>query len=153
MPKPIKTQVLEALVTVLSTATGLVTVERFPPVPTNLDVAKAPIAYIYEATPEVRERNNRFARGILELDIVVFIELQSIDADTGNIQFNDKADQIQAQIHDLLHTTGHPELTGLAMKILERQVEKTVPNDTWGILIYTVEVTYQHLTGDSFSRS
>lgn len=153
MPIPIKTQVLTQLVVALKTASDLVTVERFPPTPTELDIAMAPIAYIHEGSAETRESNNRFARGILELDIMVFIELQSVDADNGNLTFNDKADEIQAQIHNILIGPGHSNLNGLALKILERQVEKQVPNDRWGVLVYTVEVTYQHLTGDAFSRS
>lgn len=153
MPTPIKTELLTQLVVALATASDLVTVERFPPTPTELDSAKAPIAYIHEGTPETRETNNRFARGVLELDIMVFIELQSVDADNGNLTFHDKADEIQGQIHDILIGSGHSNLNGLAIKVLERQVEKQVPNDRWGVLVYTVEVTYQHLTGDAFSRS
>jgi hypothetical protein len=153
MAIPIKTLVLKALVTALETATDLVTVMRFPPTGINLDTINAPAAFIHEGVPEQRETNNRFYRGILELDIVVFIQLQSIDADRGNLEFLDKADEIQGQIHNILHSTGHPELTGLAIKILERQVEKVIPNDSWGVLVYTVDVTYQHLTGNAFSRS
>ncbi len=153
MSSTIKTQVLLALVDALATASGLVTVSRFPPTGVNLETVPTPAAYIHEATPETRESNNRFARGILELDIMVFIALQSGDADNGNLTFLDQADDIQGQIHNILHQTGYPGLTGLVLKVEERQVEKIIPNDQWGVLVYTVEVTYQHLTGDAFSRS
>lgn len=152
MATTIKTQLLQGLVTALQGAANLRTVERFPPIPTNLDAAKAPIAYIHESTPEIRETNNRFYRGVLELDIMVFIELQSRDAETGNLIFLDKADEIQGEIHGILMGTGTMSLAG-GPRILERSVEKIIPNDSWGVLLYTVEVTYQHLTGDAFSSS
>ena len=153
MTIPIKTQVLQGLVTALLTAPDLVTVQRFPPVPTELQTSQAPIAFIHEASPELRESNNRFYKGILELDIMVFIELKSVDVDSGNLTFHDLADRIQGQIHNILHTSGFPQLTGLVLKVTERQVEKLIPNDIWGVLVYTVEITYQHLTGDAFSKS
>ena len=153
MPTAIKTEMLTQLAVALATASDLVTVERFPPTPVELDTAKAPVAYIHEGGPEVRESNNRFARGVLELDIMVFIELQSTDTENGNLTFLDKADEIQGQIHDILFGTGHANLAGLVLKVEERQVEKQIPNDRWGVLVYTVEVTYQHLTADAFSRS
>lgn len=152
MANSIKTQLLQELVVALQTASSLITVKRFPPTATRLDSAKAPIAYIYEPVPETKENNNRYSRGILELDIIVFIELKSDDVDNGNLTFLDKADTIQAEIHDILYGPGHTNLKGLALRILDRTVEKSVPNDAWGVLIYTIEVTYQHLTGDAFNR-
>ena len=153
MALPIKTQVLQALVTALLTASDLVSVERFPPTTTHLELARTPIAYIAEAAPETRETNNRFYQGTLELDITVFIELQSGESDEGNLTFLDKADEIQAQIHDILLGPNAPGLIPFGVKILERSSEKLISNDQWGALLYTVEVTYQHLMGDAFAKS
>ncbi len=152
MAVTIKTQLFQELVIALKTASDIQTVERFNPIPTDLDSSVAPIAYIFESTPEIRETNNRFARGVLELDIMVFIELQSKDKDTGNLTFLDLADSIEGQIHNILLGPGHNNLRGLALKVIERSVEKVIPNDIWGILVYTVEITYQHLMGDAFNK-
>ena len=130
---------------------SLVTVERFPPTAISLDNVLAPIAYVHEPAPEVRESNNRSYRGILELDIAVFIELKSEDKENGNVTFLDTADQIQAEMHNILFGGTATNLKGFGIKIVERSSEKVVPNDQWGVLIYTIEVTYSHVTGNAFS--
>ena len=153
MATPIKTQVLQQLMIALQATPSLVTVERFPPTAISLDNVQAPIAYLHEPSPEVREKNNRSYQGILELDIAVFIELKSEDKDNGNVTFLDHADLIQAEMHNVLFGGTATNLKGFGLKILEQSSEKLVPNDQWGVLLYSIEVTYSHATGNAFSTT
>lgn len=153
MSTSIKTQVLQQLMIALQLVPSLVTVERFPPTAISLDNVSSPIAYLHESSPEIRESNNRYYKGVLELDIAVFIQLKSEDVENGNVTFLDTSDNIQADIHNILFGGKAKNLKGFGIKIVERSSEKLVPNDQWGVLIYTIEVTYSHVTGNAFSTT
>lgn len=148
----IKNQLLQAMVTAIANASDLMTVKRFPPTGIDLDTVQTPACFIHEAAPEVRTTNNRFYQGELELDLITFIALDETDIINGNVTFLDQADEIQGQIHDILFGASASGLAGLALRILERSVEKGISNNSWGHIIYTINVTYQHLVGNASSR-
>jgi hypothetical protein len=88
--------------------------------------------------------------GTMEIAIVVFIDLTVMDASTGNLEFSDYADVIQAKIHAALWSsinTGNKVITD----VVELRVERATSSETYGELQYTCQVEYRHKRGDGFT--
>ena len=147
---PIRTLAVQDLCTALSTIPDLKTVTRTQPRPNDLQKVPLPAAFIYDVLPESRARNGSWMIGTMEIAIVVFIDLTVMDASTGNLEFSDYADVIQAKIHAALLSsinTGNKVITDVE----EVSVERGSSSETYGDLTYTCKVKYYHKRGDAFT--
>jgi hypothetical protein len=88
--------------------------------------------------------------GTMEIAIVVFIDLTVMDASTGNLEFSDYADVIQAKIHAALFLE-IPATAKVIIDVEEVSVERGSSSETYGDLTYTCKVTYRHKRGDAFT--
>lgn len=147
---PIRTLAIRDLCTALLTIPDLKTVQRVEPRPIDLQTVKLPAAYVYDVLPEQRARNGAWMIGTMEIVIVVFISLTVKDESTGNLNFSDTADVIQAKIHAALFKD-IPATTKVITDVTELSVERETPNDAFGELTYTCSVTYRHTRGNAFS--
>ena len=150
MSVPIRTLALQDLCTALSTIPDLKTVKRVQPRANDLQTVPLPAAYIYDVLPEQRARNGQWMIGTMEIAIVVFINLTVMDESTGNLEFSDYADVIQARIHAALLTitiAGNKVITD----VKEVSVERGASSETYGDMTYTCQVTYRHKRGDAFT--
>jgi hypothetical protein len=147
---PVRTTVMEALCTALKTIPELATVKRFEPVPTDLALLPAPAAFLYDVVPETFKRNNRVMIMEQEVNIAVFIALTASDTTQRYVPFNELADKLEAKIHNAIWTQ-IPDTAGLIQDVLEQSSEREISNESWGILTYTVTVTYRHKLGDGFT--
>lgn len=150
MTTPIRTLAIEDLVVALTTIPDLQTIKRTQPRPTDLQTVPLPAAYIYDVLPETRARNGHWMIGTMEIAIVVFIDLTVMDASTGNLEFSEFADVIQAKLHAALFSA-IPLSNKVITDIEEVSVERGVSSETYGDLTYTVKVTYQHKRGNAFT--
>ncbi len=147
---PIRTLAVQDLCTALSTIPDLKTIKRTQPRPIDLQSVPLPAAYIYDVLPETRARNGSWMIGTMEIAIVVFIDLTVMDASTGNLEFSDYADVIQAKIHAALLSsinTGNKVIADLE----EVSVQRGTSSETYGDLTYTCKVIYYHKRGDAFT--
>ena len=150
MNTPIRTLAVQDLCTALSTIPDLKTVKRVQPRPNDPQTVPLPAAYIYDVLPETRARNGRWMIGTMEIAIVVFIDLTVMDASTGNLEFSDYADVIQAKIHAALYlaiNSGNKVITD----VVELRVERAAQSETYGELQYTIQAEYRHKRGDAFT--
>jgi hypothetical protein len=147
---PVRTTVMEALCTALKTITELKTVKRFEPVPTDLARVAAPVAYLFDTAPETFDKNNRVMRAEQEVNIAVFIELTAKDTSERYRPFNDLADMFEAHIHNAMQSQVL-DPTGIIESIEDLSSEREIANDSWGVLTYTIKVTYRHKFGDGFT--
>lgn len=147
---PVRTTVMDALITALETITELKTVKRFEPVPTDLARVPAPACFVYDVVPETFQKNNRVMIVTQEVNIAVFIGLTAADITERYVPFNEQADILEARIHGALWTQV-PDTAGLIQNIVDQSSEREIANDSWGILTYTVLVTYRHKFGDAFT--
>lgn len=147
---PIRTLAIQDLCTALSTIPDLKTVKRTQPRANDLQTVPLPAAYIYDVLPEQRARNGRWMVGTMEIAIVVFIDLTVMDASTGNLEFSDYADVIQAKIHAALFLE-IPATAKVIIDVEEVSVERGSSSETYGDLTYTCKVTYRHKRGDGFT--
>jgi hypothetical protein len=134
----------------LSTVPDLKTVKRVQPRATDLQTVPLPAAYIYDVLPEQRARNGSWMIGTMEIAIVVFFDLTVKDASTGNLEFSDYADVIQAKIHAALFSTA-PSGGRVITDVKEVSAERSVSSETYGELQLTIQVMYRHKRGDAFS--
>lgn len=147
---PIRTLVVESIITALSTITALLTVEKYKPRPIDLLMVRTPAAYVYDTLPETRTRNNRYVDAEMDVAIVVFIPLTAADESTGNVGFSETADIIQAEIHDALFSE-IPLPNKAITDILESSVEREIQSEQFGELTYIVRVKYRHARGNAYS--
>lgn len=150
MPTPVRTKVLEALEQALSTIPELAYVRRFQPTPVDLTTIPTPACFVYDSLPDRLEKNNRFMRVESDTAIVVFLPIQQSDLSNNYEDFNLAADVIQGRIHNALHSQ-LPDPEGLIGKVEDSTVEREINNDIWGVLTYTVTITWVHKFGDAFS--
>jgi hypothetical protein len=141
---------MEALCTALKTIPELKTVKRFEPVPTDLSRLPAPACFIYDVVPETFEKNNRVMIVEQEVNIAVFIGLTALDTEERYVPFNELADKIEAKIHSAIWNQ-IPDTGGLIQNIKDQSSEREISNESWGVLTYTVIVTYRHKFGDGFT--
>jgi hypothetical protein len=73
----------------------------------------------------------------MELAIVVFIPLTAKDESTGNLEFSDLADIIQAEIHAVLYS-GIMAANKAIVDVTESTVEREVQGVEFGELTYEV---------------
>lgn len=147
---PVRTQVMEALCTALKTIPELKTVKRFEATPTDLGRVPTPAAYLFDTVAETFQRNNRVLISEQEVNVAVFIPLTAKDAEQGNVPFNNLADEIQSKIHTAMQTQ-LPDTPGLIQDVQDRSSEREIANESWGVLTYTIVVTYRHKYGDGFT--
>lgn len=147
---PVRTTVMEALCTALKTIPELKTVKRFEPVPTDLALLPAPVAFLYDVVAETFKRNNRVMIVEQEVNIAVFIALSAADTTERYVPFNNLADQIEAKIHNAIWTQ-IPDTAGLIQDVKDQSSEREIANESWGVLTYTIIVTYRHKLGDGFT--
>jgi hypothetical protein len=140
----IKVQVMRKLEEVLAAVPGLGSVSRWHGKPIDLDHVKLPALFLFEEE-ETRDKRNRLAVGVVKLHLMVFIPLSP----AGAVSFNDLADNLQGKIHNALITTS--ELKGLVENIVEGLFRKEFPNDLYGVLYQSFDITYFHAWGDAFS--
>jgi hypothetical protein len=140
----VKVQVMRKLAEILGTIPELGSVHRWQGKPTDLDQVKLPALFLFEEE-ESRDKRNRLAVGVVKLHLMVFIPLSP----AGSVSFNDRADNLQGEIHNALITTS--ELKGLAENIVEGSFRKEFPNDLYGVLYQSFDITYFHAWGDAFS--
>lgn len=148
MATPIRTQVILAVKTALESIAEIETVDRFQPRPVDLTKIQTPACFIYDSAPEQISKQNRYLQGELELALVVFIALTNADESNGGTDFSDRADIIQAEIHAALQTIPN---TGLILRVVEQSSEREITNPDWGVLTYTVTVTYRHKFGNGYT--
>jgi len=147
---PVRTRVMEILCTALKTIPELKTVKRFEPVPTDLARVAHPACYIFDVVPETFKTNNRVMIVEQEVNIAVFISLTANDIEERYRPFNDCADMFEAKIHAAIwHDITDPD--GLIQNISDLSSEREIANDGWGVLTYSVTVTYRHKFGDAFT--
>jgi hypothetical protein len=147
---PIRTLAIQDLCTALSTIPDLKTVKRTQPRANDPQTVPLPAAYIYDVLPEQRARNGQWMIGTMEIAIVVFIDLTVMDASTGNLEFSDYADVIQAKIHAALFSE-IPASNKVITDVEEVSVERGSSSETYGDLTYTCKVKYRHKRGDAFT--
>lgn len=147
---PIRTLAIQDLCTALSTIPDLKTVKRVQPRPNDPQTVPLPAAYIYDVLPETRARNGSWMIGTMEIAIVVFLDLTVMDASTGNLEFSDYADVIQAKIHAAL-LTGINSGNKVIADIEEVAVERSASSETYGELQLTIKVQYLHKRGNAFT--
>jgi hypothetical protein len=141
---------MEALCTALQTIPELKTVKRFEPIPTDLDRVPTPAAYLFDIAPESFQRNNLVMISSQDVNVAVFIPLTAKDTQLGNVPFNNLADEIQSKIHTAMQTQ-IPDTAGLIQDVRDVTSEREISNDSWGVLTYTITVTYRHKFGDGFT--
>ena len=144
MADSIKVQVMKKLEEVLAAVPGLGSVSRWHGKPIDLDRVKLPALFLFEEE-ESRDKRNRLAVGVIKLHLMIFIPLSP----AGQVSFNDAADNLQGEIHNALINT--LELKGLVEKIVEGTFRKEFPNDLYGVLYQSFDITYFHVWGDAFS--
>lgn len=144
MADSIKVQVMKKLEEVLAAVPGLGSVSRWHGKPIDLDRVKLPALFLFEEE-ENRDKRNRLAVGVIKLQAMIFIPLSP----AGQVSFNDAADNLQGAIHNVLINT--LELKGLVEKIVEGTFRKEFPNDLYGVLYQSFDITYFHVWGDAFS--
>lgn len=142
----IKAQVMRAVEQVLRTIPELGSVNRWEGRPIDLDTLKTPALFLFEEE-EARDKRNRLAVGTIRLHLMVFISLKP----SGLASFSDMADLIQGEIHNALITT--TELKGLVENLVEGPIRREFPNDLYGALTMSFDLTYFHNWGDAFSVS
>lgn len=147
---PVRTRVMEALCAALTTIPELKTVKRFEPVPTDLARLPDPVCFLYDVVPEVFRKNNLAMIVEQEVNIAVFISLTADDTESNYLPFNNKADVIEAKIHSAIWNQ-IPDPEGLIQNIADQASEREIANESWGVLTYTVLVTYRHKFGDAFT--
>ena len=147
---PVRTRVMEALCTALQTIPELKTVKRFEPVPTDLSRLPSPAAFLYDVVAETFKKNNLVMMAEQEVNIAIFINLTAADTSERYRPFNDLADEIQSKIHTAMQTQ-IPDTEGIIQSVVDQSSEREIANDSWGILTYTIIVTYRHKFGDGFS--
>jgi hypothetical protein len=150
MSVPIRTLAIQDLCTALSTIPDLKTVKRTQPRPNDPQTVPLPAAYIYDVLPEQRARNGTWMIGTMEIAIVVFIDLTVMDASTGNLEFSDYADVIQAKLHAALYLSINSGNKVIA-DVEEVSTERSASSETYGELLFTIKVKYLHKRGDAFS--
>ena len=150
MSIPIRTLAVQDLCLMLSTIPDLKTVKRTQPRPNDPQTVPLPACYIYDVLPEQRARNGRWMIGTMEIALVVFLDLTVMDASTGNLEFSDYADVIQAKLHAAL-LTGTSTGNKVIIDVEEVSAERAAQSTTYGELQLTVKVTYYHKRGDAFS--
>lgn len=150
MSTPVRTTVMESLVTALQTIPELKTVKRFEPVPTDLARVPSPACYVFDVVPETFQKNNRVLIAEQEVSIAVFIALTAEDIESRYTPFNNFADQLEAKIHGAMQNS-IPDTQGIIQNIVDQSSEREIANDSWGVLTYTVTVTYRHKFGDGFT--
>ena len=150
MNEPIRTLAIKDLCTALSTIPDLKTIKRTQPRANDPQTVPLPAAWIYDVLPETRTRRGSWMEGTMEIAIVVIIDLTVVDASTGNLEFSDYADVIQALIHAALFSsinTGNKVI----VDVEEVSVERGSSSETYGDLTYTCKVKYFHKRGDGFT--
>ena len=150
MSIPIRTLAVQDLCLMLSTIPDLKTVKRTQPRPNDPQTVPLPACYIYDVLPEQRARNGRWMIGTMEIALVVFLDLTVMDASTGNLEFSDYADVIQAKLHAAL-LTGTSTGNKVIIDVEEVSAERAAQSTTYGELQLTVKVTYYHKRGDGFT--
>ena len=150
MNVPIRTLAVQDLCLALSTIPDLKTVKRTQPRPNDPQTVPLPACYIYDVLPEQRARNGLWMQGTMEIALVVFIDLTVMDASTGNLEFSDYADVIQAKIHAAL-LTGLNTGNKVIVDIEEVSAERSASSETYGELLLTIKVKYYHKRGNAFS--
>jgi hypothetical protein len=140
----VKVQVMRKLAEILGTIPELGSVHRWQGKPTDLDQVKLPALFLFEEE-ESRDKRNRLAVGVVKLHLMVFIPLSP----AGSVSFNDLADNLQGEIHNALITTSG--LKGLVENLQEGVFRKEFPNDLYGVLYQSFNITYFHAWGDAFS--
>lgn len=151
MADSIKTNIMKEIGTLLETITDLKTVRRWKGKEIDLEVIPLPALFFYDEG-ETRERRNISQHGLLDLYLVAFFSLPLDDVDiSGARAFSDDADNIQAQVHNLLF--GSTNLTQLGVIMLEEgSIHKEYPNDIFSLLVMRYTLTYAHKFGDAFNR-
>ncbi|MBW1953631.1 MAG: hypothetical protein JRI66_11210 [Deltaproteobacteria bacterium] len=144
MADSIKVQVMQKIEQVLGAIPEIGSVNRWEGRPIDLDTLKMPAMFLFEEE-EIRDKRNRLAMGIVKLHLMIFIPLTP----AGQLSFHDVADNIQAKIHDALLNT--QELKGLVENLQEGIFRKEFPNDLYGVLHQSFDITYCHVWGNAFS--
>ena len=144
MADSVKVQVMRKLEEVLAAMPTVGSVNRWEGKPIDLDTVKMPALFLFEEQ-EDRDKRNRLAVGVVKLHLMVFIPLSP----AGSVSFNDLADNLQGEIHNALISTA--EFKGLVENLQEGVFRKEFPNDLYGVLYQSFDITYFHAWGDAFS--
>jgi hypothetical protein len=93
-----------------------------------------------------------FMQSTLEMVIFVFIGLTPVDESTGNLEFSDCADVIQAEIHSALYSDIMASNKAI-VDVLETTIDREVQNEEIGQLAYGIRVTYRHTRGNAYTTT
>jgi hypothetical protein len=149
---PVRTQVVEDLCTAIRTIPEIKHVERTKARIVDLALVSTPACFIYDALPELRERENQWMKGTLEIAFVVFIPLTAGDTSNSQADFHETADIIQGRISDALFSqipVGNKAITD----IRELSIEREIPSEQYGQITYNCNVDYRHTRGNAFSTT
>lgn len=148
MADTVKTQVMKALESALRAEVPEVkAVERREPIGTDLETAKLPTLFLYSEDESGKERHNRHARGIIPVEMAVFIRLKpGKDYDQG---FRAEAETIAAQVYMVMH--GPSFLASPVLRVEEYLKRLAIGNESFGELVLRYRITYGHALNDPFS--
>jgi hypothetical protein len=144
MADSIKVQALHKLEEVLKGIPELGSVHRWQGKPTDLDQVKLPALFFWDEE-ETRGKRNRLALGTIKMNLAVFIRLTP----AGASSFDDTCNNLQGKIHNALVQTS--SFKGLVENLEEGNIWKDFPNDQYGVLYMSFQLTYGHVWGDAFS--
>ena len=149
---PIRTEVIEDLCIAIRTIPEIKFVDRTKARPVDLALVSTPACFIYDILPEQRSRNGQWMESTLEIAFVVFVPLTAADTSQGQADFHETADILSARIHSAL-LTQIPATNKAITDIEEVTIERELPNEQYGELMYTCIVRYRHKRGDGFSTA
>lgn len=150
MADTVKTQVMKALATVLGAEVPEITaVERRSPIGTDLDKIRLPTLFLYDEG-ETGAKANRLRKGIIEVEMAVFIKITPKAKDPGFQAFEDMADTIAGRVDAALQT--NQDLVGLMLQA-EEILRRKAHSETLGELVLQYRITYGHAAGDAFTTT
>jgi hypothetical protein len=144
---PIKTLVMQAIGTSLSTITDFKSVNRWRNAPVDLENRLMPCLFFYEVAESPLPRN-RLMMNELRLVFDVYVDVPP----HGYEDFTDDMDYLEALIHNAVFSIANKNvLKGLVLECQQGPIRKDYPNDIVGLLRMEFYITYGHSMGNAFS--
>lgn len=149
--KPVRTEIIEKLMTAFATVPELKVTRAFTVVPTDLVGVELPALYLVETQAEDRSISNRLATAKMHLMVQVFFQSTMMDSlETSFVDMYEMMDIVAARLHALFHTDVGLSKNGL-VNVVELQYDRIITNDSVGVLHATFDVEYRHDRGNAFS--
>jgi len=148
---PVRTVIVEKLLTAFRGIEQLQTVKAFLAPPTDVIGIEYPALYLLEISAEDRGISNNIAKGTMHLMAQVYFKSTMLDSNES--LFADMwldMDIVAAEIHGVLHNNVGLSKNGL-VNIVEIQYDRVLMNDSVGVLQSTFDVEYRHDRGGAYS--